>query len=295
MKRRLLLFALLTLLATLAMAQTETPDECAARLDANVRVDTIAEAIDWLARVMSECVPVETPATEAADETPATETADDQCTMMYLWDNGYGWGWIRSGTNPADAAERVGKLYVGDSICTTGDVVEWVGKDTGDWQEVIYEGEVAYVFNQWLRDRPQAPRETTVPTVMPGDPPQQTVAQQTVAQQTAPQQTAPQPSGADNYYFEGRGATETSPFPMVAGKWHWRLRSAGDAVGVLRQQGDGSCMVLRGVNTGGIRFWNPSSGFSSFEVRYPCDVSLEITVSRPSDATWKVWVDKVEN
>lgn len=285
MKRLFLLFALFALLAAPTLGQIETPDECAARLDANVRVDTIAEAIDWLDRVMSECVPVETPAAEAADETPATETADEPCTMMYLWDNGYGWGWIRSGTNPADVAERIGKLYVGDSICATGEVVEWVGKDTGDWQEVIYESEIAYVFNQWLRDEPQASQATPMPTVMPDDPPQQ----------TAPQQSGAQQSGADNYYFEGKGATETSPFPMVPGRWHWRMRSAGDAVGVLSQQGDGSCMILRGVNTGGIRYWNSSRGFSSFVVRYPCDVTLEITGLVPSDATWKVWVDKVEN
>ncbi len=171
MKRLLLLFALLMLAAAPTLVQVETPDECAARLDANVRVNTIAEAIDWLDRVMSECLPDETPAAEAAAAAPATVTADDQCIMMYLWNNGLGWGWIRSGTNPADAGERLGRLYVGDSICATGEVVEWVGKDSGDWQQVIYEGEVAYVFNQWLRDMPQAPTATPIPTITPSPTP----------------------------------------------------------------------------------------------------------------------------
>lgn len=57
MKRLLLLFALFTLLAVPAMAQTaETPDECAARLDIDIRVGSIAAAYDWIAQVERECI-----------------------------------------------------------------------------------------------------------------------------------------------------------------------------------------------------------------------------------------------
>ena len=45
---------LLTLISGIALA--ETPDECAARLDLDIRVGSIAEATAWYERVMRECV-----------------------------------------------------------------------------------------------------------------------------------------------------------------------------------------------------------------------------------------------
>lgn len=143
------------------VAQAETRDDCVASFGINVgevkRWQELETAIGFLDSIRRECETRETP----AEEIPTTELADKECTEMYLWDNGWEFVWIRSGTDPANADERIGELYVGDSICATGEVVEWVGKDTGDWQQVIYEGEIAYVFNQWLRNSPQVIQQPT--------------------------------------------------------------------------------------------------------------------------------------
>ena len=49
-----IVLTVLTLMTSVALA--ETPDECAARLDLDIRVGTIADAINWYHQVMRECV-----------------------------------------------------------------------------------------------------------------------------------------------------------------------------------------------------------------------------------------------
>lgn len=57
MKRLLLLFTLIMMLAAPAMAQVETPDECAVRIDAEIEVATIDDIRTLYNRVASECLP----------------------------------------------------------------------------------------------------------------------------------------------------------------------------------------------------------------------------------------------
>ncbi len=52
-----ILFTVLTLMSSVAFA--ETPDECAARLDLDIRVTTFAEATAWYEQVLRECAPEE--------------------------------------------------------------------------------------------------------------------------------------------------------------------------------------------------------------------------------------------
>ena len=94
---------------------------------------------------------------------------------MWLWGNwsvGNGLAYLNIRNAPTTNSDVIGKLLDADSICITGEIVEWEDNEKGDWQEVVLDGELAYVYNEWLRH--EEPTEytpivvaTPMPTVVP--------------------------------------------------------------------------------------------------------------------------------
>lgn len=282
MKRLMLILALFALLSAPAMAQTETRSQCIRRLDQEVLVQTDEEIEAWLDRIVEECPPPPPDAQEAT-ETEAVEDEEedteqpDPATLVacYAGDSAYVNGFINVRSGPGTIYDKVDTVQ--------NDTVSVVGSARGEefcWLQI---GE-----DRWIARLSQVLSSKPVAT-----PPPAPAASEPAAADDPPPQQAPQPSGAENYFFEGRGGAITaSAFPMARGKWHWRLRATADVVAVLRQQGGDSCMTVRGANYGGV--WiDYTSSFGPFEVRYDCNVTLEIRTG--ADTTWKVWLDRVEN
>lgn len=122
----ILLFALLSLMSSVALA--ETPDECAARLDLDIRVTSLAQATAWYEQVMRECAPV-----EGAGEgmqlleinTPVTLSITG-CRVYYFE------------AVPLDNIEVVPRVFNGSVK------IHWRHGLAGEWQE-LQRGEIGIV------------------------------------------------------------------------------------------------------------------------------------------------------
>lgn len=120
MKRLLILLLTLALPAISTAAQADTPDECAARLDLDIRVTTYAEAITWIEQVLRECAPQ-----EGAGEgitrlelSTSLSLTNAKCTVYYFEGN------------TADTVYMIPRLFTGSIK------LHWRHGIAGDWTEL---------------------------------------------------------------------------------------------------------------------------------------------------------------
>ena len=283
MKQLLLVFALLMLLAMPAMTQTETRSQCIRRLDQEVLVQTDEEIEAWLDRIVEECPPPP-PVAQEATETEAVEDEEedteqpDPATLVacYAGDSAYVNGFINVRSGPGTTFDKVDAVQ--------NDTVSVIGSARGAEYCWLQIGE-----DRWIARLSQVLSSKPIAT-----PPPAQAASEPAADDPPPQQ-APQQSGSESYFFEGQGsARSSSTIHLPRGKWHWRIRSSGSVEAFIEQDRDGSCLSWQGVNRSAARAYATSEGAWSFEVRYPCDVNITL-FPNPSDGTWKIWLDKVEN
>ena len=275
--RWLLVFIMLVLAGLPSLAQRETRSQCIRRLDQEVLVETDEEIEAWLDRIVEECPPPpapDEPEPEEADEQEDTDSAEadeeeadeeedseqpDPSTLVACY--------------PGNSAYVNGSINVRGGPGTDFDIVDVVRNATVSvigsgrgatfcWLQIGEDRWIAWL-NQVLGSKPVVT-----------SPPAQEASAPAAAQDDPPPQQSQQQFGSDNYFFERRGSARSSVFPMARGKWHWRIRTTGDVVGLITQQGEGNCFTIRGVNTGRAYFAE-TQGAGAFEVRYDCMSSLK--------------------
>lgn len=281
MTRLLAAFMVFVLAGLTGMTQTETRSQCIRRLDQAVLVQTDEEIEAWLDRIVEECPPP-SPDAQEAQETAADEQEDIEppepttAIACYAGDSAYVNGFINVRSGPGTTFDKVDALRN-----ATVSVIDSARGAEFCWLQI---GE-----DRWIARLSQVLSSKPIAT-----PPPAPAASEPATDDTPPQQ-APQQSGSESYFFEGQGSARSSTtIHLPRGKWHWRIRSSGSVEAFIEQDRDGSCLSWRGVNRSAARAYATSEGAWSFDVRYPCDVNITL-FPNPSDGTWKIWLDKVEN
>ena len=144
---RLILMLLLAALPLMSgVAQVETPDECAARLDDEIEVRSIAEATNWYEQVMRECV-------EAEGEGILRLAIDLHVTLP---NTGCEAGYTEHSWSGDGSFQLRSALWLGS---TNSIKLHWRHGSDGEW-EALERGEIlneTYIF--YVRESGYSPRE----------------------------------------------------------------------------------------------------------------------------------------